>query len=47
VANGDPYVAKEKIIATSVKRRIPPTGLAGRAGHQGNSQVEIGEKRVV
>ncbi|WP_205750449.1 hypothetical protein, partial [Burkholderia cepacia] len=47
VASGDSYVAKNKIIATYVKRRIPPTGPAGHTGHQGNSRVEIGEKRVV
>ncbi|CAM2162544.1 hypothetical protein BO443_110055 [Burkholderia orbicola] len=32
VASDDSYVAKDKIIATHVKRRIAPTGLPGRAG---------------
>ncbi|CAM2178063.1 hypothetical protein BC2230_21309 [Burkholderia cepacia] len=47
VASGDSYVAKDKITATYVKNWIPPIAPAGRTGHQGNSQVEIGEKRVV
>ncbi|MCA8272914.1 hypothetical protein LGN17_10355 [Burkholderia sp. AU30280] len=47
VADGDPYVAKYKITETNVKNRITLTDAAGRAGHQGNSRVEIDEKRVV